>query len=377
MTERGMPEAEAGGAVGLRGPLVRGAEALRMAWRGSPGMAAAWIGSMALISGLPILVAWVGKALVDAALARLTERALLWVAVELLLVATLGALQRCSSVLRSLMGLRLGLTLHLELLQKAQAMELLQFQDPVFYDQLTRARREVSQRPLAVAGELLGLLGSVGTLSGFILLLLSFSPGAVLLLLVAAVPAALVELRFSKATFDLRNQRASDVRLLGYLEHVLASDEHAKEVMMLGLGPVFLERYRSVGERLWVEERGLAIRRNFWVILLGQLGTLSFYGCYAYVVVLTATGRLGLGAMTMYAFAFRQGQIAFQTILLSLGSLYEHDLYMSNLLRFLSLPTGKEPMLLGAAPVRDERGPPLRGRGVSLSRPGGLRPAPP
>src|SRR5690606_12907101 len=174
------------------------------------------------------------------------------------------------------------------------SLDLRHFQDPEFYDQLTRARREATHRPLAVAAELLGLAGAVLTFLGFAALLLSYSVVAVSLLLVAAIPAALAELRFSRATFDLRNRRASDARMLGYLEYVLASDEHAKEVMMLGLGPTLLSRYESVSEAIWQEERALAIKRTIWVVLLSQLGTLTFYGCYAFIAVQAALGTLGL-----------------------------------------------------------------------------------
>jgi ATP-binding cassette subfamily B protein len=327
-----------------------------MAWRASPGTALAWIGLLLLIALLPIAIARVGKAIVDAVMARQVTRAVGWVLAEMLVMASLGAANRGATMLRTLLGVRMALSVNLEILRKIQSLGLLQFQDPVFYDKLTRARREASHRPLAVAAELLSLVSSVATLLGFVLLLLSFSPSAVLLLLLASVPAALAELRFSRDAFDLRNRRISDARMLGYLEHVLASDEHAKEVMLLGLGPTLLERYRTVGERLWREEWSLSLRRNFWVISLSQLGTLTFYGCYVYIAWLAVSGRLSLGDMTMYVLAFRQGQFAFQGILLSLGTLFEHDLYMSNLLQFLGAPAGASPRLLGAPPAREERG---------------------
>lgn len=303
----GAGEARAEDLGGLRARLGRGAQAVRMAWRSSPATAGLWIGLLLIAALLPVAVAWVGKAIVDAIVAQDARRALIWVIVEMLLVAGIGVAQRGASTLRGLLGVRLGLGVNLEILRKAQSLELRHFQDPEFYDQLTRARREATHRPLAVAGELLGLAGAVVTLLGFVTLLLGYSALAVLMLLVAAVPAALAELWFSRATFELRNRRASDARLLGYLEYVLASDEHAKEVMTQGLGPILLDRYRRVSEGLWVEERGLALRRMSWVALLSQLGTLSFYGCYAYIAVQAATGALGLGDMTMYAFGFRQG----------------------------------------------------------------------
>jgi ATP-binding cassette subfamily B protein len=353
--------------TGLRGRLGRGACAVGMAWRCAPKTAALWIGALVLAALAPIAVARVGKEIVDAIVAQEITRTVTWVIVEMLLIAGLGVLQRTASTLRSLLGVRLGLAVNLEILRKAQDLELRDFQDPDFYDQLTRARREAPHRPLAVAGELLGLVSAVVTLLGFATLLLSYSAVAVLLLLVTAVPAAFAELRFARVTFELRNRRASDARLLGYLEYVLASDEHAKEVMTLDLGPTLLDRYRRVSEAIWVEERALALRRMGWVALLSQLGTLSFYGCYAVVAVQAATGALGLGDMTMYAFAFRQGQGAFQAILLALGALYEHDLYMSNLLRFLALPTRPRTPMLPAVAEPRERG--IRFEGVGFRYP--------
>ncbi|MFO7567879.1 MAG: ABC transporter ATP-binding protein [Enhygromyxa sp.] len=351
----------------LRARLGRGAQAVAMAWRSSPRTAALWIAVLALAALLPVAIAWVGKAIVDAVVAGDVSLALTWVLVEMLLVATMAAAQRGGGMLRALLGVRLGLAVNLQILRKASKLELLHFQDPEFYDQLTRARREATHRPLSVAGELLGLVSAITTLLGFVALLLSFSAVAVALLLVAAIPAALAELRFSRATFELRNRRATDARMLGYLEYVLASDEHAKEVMMLELAPTLLSRYEAISEDIWREERGLAVRRTVWVVLLSQLGTLTFYGCYLFIAVQAARGQIGLGDMTMYVLAFRQGQLSFQSILLSLGSLYEHDLYMSNLLRFLAIPVAERPKMLAAAPARDELG--LRFEGVGFRYP--------
>ncbi|MBL8969175.1 MAG: ABC transporter ATP-binding protein [Myxococcales bacterium] len=297
-----------------------------MAWAGDPRTASAWIGCTAVVAVLPLVAAWVGKAIVDAVVAGALEAALGWVALELVVMAALGLAQRGGGVLRSLLGVRMALCVNLRILGKAVTLELAQFQDPDFYDRLTRARREASSRPLAVAGELLGLIGAGVTLLGFIALLLRFHPVAVLVLVLAAFPAALAELRFSREAFELRHRRATEARRLGYLEYVLASDEHAKEVMMLGLGPTLLAQYRGLGERMWREECGLALRRTLWVALLAQIGTLSFYGCYLYIVWSAVRGAIGLGDMTLYVVAFRQCQHSFQSLLLGVGSLYEHDL---------------------------------------------------
>lgn len=325
------------------------------------------MGAIACTSVLPIAIVWVGKAIVDSVLVQNVQHAMAWIVVELLLMALTAGAQRGAALLRSLLGVRLALTVNYEILEKTTTLTLPHFQDPTFYDQLTRARKEASHRPLAVAAELLALISSVTTLVGFSALLLRFHPVAILLLVFAAFPAAIVELRFSREAFDLRNKRATDARLLSYLEFVLASDEHAKEVMMLGLSKTLLGRYRDVSEKLWKEERSLSVRRVGWGMLLSQVGTVAFYGCYAFIVIQAARGKLGLGDMTMYALAFRQGQATFMAILMSIGSLYEHDLYMSNLLQFLALPMPEPLLLAHSEPLRDEKG--IRFEGVGFQYP--------
>jgi len=343
---------------GLIVRLQRGQQAVRLAWESSPGTAGLWMVLLAFCSTLPLFVAWVGKSIVDAVALHSVGAALSWVAIELSLLVVLGAAQRGSAVTRQLMGTRLGLFVSMKILRKALTASLLQFQDPSFYDQLLRARREASSRPLAMTAEVLGLVSALVQLVGLSILLVRFSYVALLMLFLMVFPSTLAELRFSRVTYDLRNRHVTDTRKLSYLEYVLASDEHAKEVMLLGLGQTLLSRYEALVQKLWSEEKRLSLRRTLVVTLLAQLGTLSFYGCYLYIVYRAAFGQLTLGDMTLYVLAFRQGQQTFQTILLGLGAIYEHDLYMSNLLSFLSLPTEPLRNFLPPrqTPVHSERG---------------------
>lgn len=362
------------------------AQGLGLVWRCSPSATLGLLGLTLLGVVLPLGIAYVGKSLVDAVVAHDQKRALLLVGVELALVVMQTSMQRVSGLVRGLLGARLSVDINVQILSKALTLDLRHFEDPQFYDQLTRARREASSRPLAMVTDVLQLGQSVLMLLGYIGLLWSFSPLAVLVLVLAALPAAAGEMRFSKVAFRLRNWRAPETRRLNYLEYVLASDEHAKEVKVLGLGPVLLDRYRTLGETFYREDRSLAVRRAGWGALLSLLGTLAFYGCYLFIVGLAAAGRITLGEMTLYVVAFQRGQQAFQSSLSGVGGLYEHDLYMSNLFEYLAIPTAAQAALAsmgttaaatdagaavagsGAVVVQAERG--IRFDGVGFAYPG-------
>jgi ATP-binding cassette, subfamily B, bacterial len=310
---------------------------LRLVWRSSPAMTIA-LGALTLVGALvPLGVAYAGKRIVDAVVAHSRDGTLRWVLVELAFVAVMAGVQRGLGLVRNLLGARLGIDINVTILETAIGLDLSYFENPDFYDKLTRARREASTRPIALVTESFGLVQSVITLAGYAALLARFSGWSVLALFAATVPATLAEMRFSKLVFKIRNWRSPESRRLLYLEYVLANDEHAKEVKLFGLGPLLLERYRTLSEGFYQEDRRLYVRRAKWTHALSFVGTAAFYGAYAAMALLAAAGQITLGDMTLYVLAFRQGQQAFQSALAAIGSMYEHNLYMSNLWEYLRI----------------------------------------
>jgi ATP-binding cassette subfamily B protein len=297
------------------------------------------LGGLTLVAALlPLAVAYVGKVIIDAVVAGDTALTLRLVLLELGVMALQALAMRSLALVRQLLGARLSVDINLMILRKAQTLDLRHFEDPEFYDQLQRARREASSRPLSVITDSFTLIQNMLTLAGYIALLVGYDVLAVAGLFLAALPAAFAEMHFSTAAFRLRNWRSPDTRRLNYVEYVLANDAHAKEVKLFALGPSLLERYRSIGERLYGEDRRLAVRRAGWGFALSLIGTAAFYVCYGVMAVAAAAGRLTLGNLTLYVVAFRQGQQAFQSILSAIGGMYENNLYMSNLFQYLAIP---------------------------------------
>jgi ATP-binding cassette subfamily B protein len=335
------PPAPAGLLPRLKASALRSRQTMGLVWRSSR-KGTILLGVLtALAASLPPLLAYVGKLIVDAVVARDAHLSVRLVGVELVMVAVLALIDRSLGLVRQLVGARLGIDVNLAILQKAGKLELSHFEDSEFYDKLSRARREASLRPLSLIESNFQVLRNVLTLAGYIVLLVHFSGFMVLALLIATVPAFIAEAKYSGAAFRMRNWRSPDTRRLLYLEYVMANDEHAKEVKLFGLRPMLLGRYRSLHERFYGEDRRLAIGRAGWGYGLSLISTAVFYGCYALIVAVTVRGQLSLGDMTLYLIAFRQGQQSFQAILTAIGSMYEDSLYMSNLFEYLAIPTDK------------------------------------
>lgn len=120
-----------------------------------------------------------------------------------------------------------------------------------------------------------------------------------------------------------------------YLEMVLTREDGVKEVKLLQLGRLFLERYVDIFRNIYREDRNLVLRRGLWGYLLGLLASAAFYFAYGWVGFATIAGAITIGQMTMYIAQFRLGQNAVSSSLTGINGMYEDNLYLSTLTEYL------------------------------------------
>jgi ATP-binding cassette subfamily B protein len=353
--------------------------AVELVWSTNRGLTVA-LALLTLVAGiLPASVAYVGSLIVDAVVKAMTAsqgknpgHVVELVALEGVLITAIAAAQRGLSLCQSLLRAQLGQRVNVMILEKALTLDLGHFEDSEFYDKLTRARREASTRPLSLVTRTFGLVQNGISLASYAALLSHFSPWAVVVLVLAGLPAFIAETKFSGDAFRLFRWRSPETRMQIYLETVLAREDHAKEVKLYGLGPRLLERYRDIFRRLYKEDRSLTIRRDAWGFGLGLIGTVAFYSAYAWIAVSTVRQAITLGQMTMYVALFRQGQSAVSAILSAVGGMYEDNLYLSTLYEYLETPV---PVPAGAATKGPLPQDGIRFEDVSFTYPGAEQPA--
>lgn len=361
--------------------LHQARRAMQLVWDTSRGLSLGLILCTLLAGMLPALAAWLGQRIVDAVVAAMqlhaaSGQAPLWPVLRYVLLeggvlALLAGTQRALSVQQALLRVQLGQKVNTLILEKAQTLSLIQFEDSEFYDKLVRVRREASTRPLALVTKSLGLTQNLIALISFAVLLVHFSPWALAILVLGALPVFFAEAHFSGDAFRLFSRRAPETRQQNYIETLLSHETYIKEVKLFGFAPLLLKRYRETFERLYAEDRRLTLRRDGWGFVLGLLGTAAFYLAYAWVVVDTVQGNITLGQMTMYLVLFKQGQAAVSSSLGAISGLYEDGLYLADLYEYLA-----QPVILASGDLSEgvSPGDGLRFEGVSFTYPGASHP---
>jgi ATP-binding cassette subfamily B protein len=347
---------------------------LRMVWGISKPLA---LGSLLLrgISALlPLATLWVSKLIIDLVVRAIRHQPydhfLVWklLLLELLLALSSDTLGRFISLIDSLLGDLFSNYVSLRLMEHAAALDLVSFEDPVFYDRMERARRQSSAR-LGLLASLAGMAQQLLTLLSLLSAVIFFYPWLLLLLAAATLPVFWGETRFAMLNYSMLFRYTPERRELDYLRFLGASNESAKEVKIFGLGQHLAERSRKLFDRFYAENRALAIKRAVHGAFLNLVPTGAYYGAYALIILRALAGTLSVGGLTLMVGAFSRARNIMDSLVSGLVGVSEQALFIKDLFDFLETTpsiVSRPGAILPPRPIRIG----FEFQGVSFSYPG-------
>ena len=314
---------------------------LKLVWETHRGYAAAMVVLRLGRAFVPVATLWVGKLIIDAVVAALEagpDFTRLWklVALEIAIVLVGEILARASGLVESLLGDLFSNYTSVRLMEHAARLDLYHFEDPDFYDQLERARRQTTAR-VGLLAQLLALGQDALTLVSLGAALAVYSPWLLALLAVAVLPSFLGETHFAGLQYSLLYRWTPERRQLDYLRYIGASDVTAKEVQMFGLAPWITERFRNLSEKFYEENKRLSVRKAIVSTALSLIGTAGYYGAYAMILARAVMGAITLGTLTFLAGSFARSRDLIQRLLFGASDIFQQSLYLKDLFDFFEM----------------------------------------
>ncbi|MEL6881064.1 MAG: ABC transporter ATP-binding protein [Cyanobacteria bacterium J06607_10] len=246
-------------------------------------------------------------------------------------------LQQLDSYNTQVMSDRFLLYANTQMLEQATLLDLAHYESSEFHDILNRAKQSGSNYPMRVLRISLRLLGQITKLFGLLALLLRFNPLVFVLLLLSALPTFWAGIRFSERRFWMTRRQTPSRRLADYFGAVLTEPKYVKEVRLFNLGTHLVAQYHKIRRDFNDESRVLARKQGMVQVAIEVIAAIAFYGAYALVLWEVLLERVTIGDLTLYVGTFQQAQAATQGILVSIATLYEFNLYVSQYFEFLDL----------------------------------------
>lgn len=325
--------------AGISGTWRATVRVFRLVWSSSR-LLTTGLGAMTIAqSVIPVLQVWLAGRLIDEVVEGIRSGvgddhirpvAILIIA-QLALFLGSSLFQTLGNICQQLLQERLSIHVQLLIMEHANSLDLADFENATYYDQLQQAQRESANRPVQMVSGVFGLVRSIITFATMIALLASLSPWVAAAALLTPIPAFISGSRYGWWGFQQMRRQSPIRRLMSYLTTLLTTDSFNKEIKLFTLGDHFIGRYRTISTQYYEETKGLLVRRYLASFAWGSLTIASAVGTFFYVALLALRGSITIGALTVYSQAVQQVQGAFQGVLGGVQGLYEHGLYLSTL----------------------------------------------
>jgi ATP-binding cassette, subfamily B, bacterial len=350
---------------------------LRFVWESGRTVVVLGLVSRIIASLLPPALFWVSKLIIDNIFRIVTTHqpisSRLWwlVAAEFAIAVSMGLVGRLIDYLDALLAGKYMNHISVRVMEHAASLDLLAYEDPVFYDRLERARVQATDRlyMIQAIGRLIQQVITTITLSISIMV---FSPWLLLLLIVGVIPAFVGETHFAFLGYAKNFRQTPIRRQLDYLRVLGGSKEAAKELKLFGLRDFLTGRFKALSDQVYDEDIALARRKFTAGSLLSMIGTGGYYTAYVYAVWQTVTGVFSFGTLTLLANAIREASSQLQQTFSTLSTIADQALFLTDLIAFFEMkPTIRSKANALPAPRPIQRG--FEFRNVSFRYPGSSR----
>jgi ATP-binding cassette, subfamily B, bacterial len=350
---------------------------LKIVWQSGPAVVAFGLIFRLAASVLPLGLLWITKLIIDAVVHAVATRQAVsrqfWelVAAEFALAVVSSVLARGIDFLDTLLAERYTRHVSIRVMKHASELDVVAYEDPVFYDRLERARVQATDR-LAMIQSIGRLVQQVITAVLMSASIMAYSPWLMLLLVAGVVPALLGESHFAFLGYAKNFRQTPIRRQLDYLRLLGGSREAAKELKLFGLSQFLTARFARLSDQIYSEDVALARRRLVVGSSLSVIGTLGYYSAYVFVIWRTLMGALSIGTLTFLAGAIQQASVSIQQTFSTLAGIADQALFLTDLLAFFQMrPTIRSKPNALPAPRPMIRG--FEFRNVSFSYPGSPR----
>jgi len=220
---------------------------------------------------------------------------------------------------------------------RAVRADLAFYESPLYFDTLQRARQAGSQRPAQVTSNLLLLGKNIVMLIAVVILLISINWLLLPILAFAIVPALVVRIYFTRELYEWRRKRTSMERRASYLDWLVTSEMHAKELRLNQLGELFRRQFRQLREQIRRESLGISKRRTQTELTVSTAAAMVFFCALAFLTWETALGNNSVGDLVLFLLVFQRAQSMGQEIVSQISKFYEDHLYIGLLFEFLDI----------------------------------------
>ena len=236
-------------------------------------------------------------------------------------------------------------TVNIKVIEKANKLSYISFENAEIYNKLQRARQESTYKPYQIFEVVMSIIKNTIVLVSISGILVFWNWWFTLILICLPLISAWPIIKNEKDMFQIDYERTEETRKQFYYYYLLTTDTTVKEVKTFELGNLLKNKYSQLFRKFYKQDSRI-IFRKLKIDLLFQLIFLVFVIVVQYFIVMDAvTGKIPIGSLIAYFQAVTTTQKTSNELMYKLFNMYQNNLYMTQLFSFLNIVEKDYPYL--------------------------------
>ena len=294
----------------------------------------------------------------------------LWLILQFVYLIAHSIINSINSTIIAVSGERVANHIKVKIISKSKEIDIAQFDLPEFYEKFENASREASFRPVQIINATFSMISSLISMISFIVALVVLSPWAPLIILLFALPAAIVKFSYGRKNFHYIRRHSKDRRQMEYYSHVMTNKDYVKEVRLFNLSDTLIGKFKATFKKYFKGLKRLILRENTWHMIIAIVTGLVNTALFVFVALRVFQGRMNLGDYSFYSGALTSIIGCVSSVVSATATIYQGTLFIDNVIAFEKLEPQVVPSVTPAEHITRHIPHTIEFKDVSFSYPG-------
>lgn len=227
--------------------------------------------------------------------------------------------------------------INIMLFEKATEADLNCYENPLFYDNYTKANQEANTRISSVINNSANIFAGIIVSIFYLVKLISIDAMSIIIIILPIIATTQMGKRLNKCEYDLYQKNISSLRKKEYVKRTVYLQKYAKELRLYSIFDVLENIFKDAFNTIVVNIKKYSFRmmlfRLFQRLLAGSIPTIIFLG---YKTIQFIQTPFEIGSFAVIFYGFLSFSSAIENLLHETVTFQNNSLYIENFKEFLN-----------------------------------------
>jgi ABC-type multidrug transport system fused ATPase/permease subunit len=222
-------------------------------------------------------------------------------------------------------------------LEKSSSLDMYHYESPVSNNIIQKARDTYDWKPREFVGRLTWIGSDLVRIVSSMLVILSFSLPAFLLVMATTIPSLIVNAKLGDGSWGIWDANAEDRRKYWWARDLLSKEYSLMELRIFRTQHYLLDIVRGIYDRFTQKEKHDQTRRAVLESIFGNLSTAGTMIFWLIAIQATLDGQISIGLLAFYLGSINRFSDSLNGFVRNISRQYEDARYLVDYCKFIDL----------------------------------------